>query len=81
MTTDRFNEPRITINRVYTKLGDSGETKLVGGQKVSKGSLRLESYGTVDELNAFVGVALITLQMELPGHPNLKSLGNILIQI
>ena len=81
LTTDRFNEPRITINRVYTKLGDSGETKLVGGQKVSKGSLRLESYGTVDELNAFVGVALITLQMELPGHPNLKSLGNILIQI
>ena len=52
LTTDRFNEPRITINRVYTKLGDSGETKLVGGQKVSKGSLRLESYGTVDELNA-----------------------------
>lgn len=81
MTTNRFKEPRITINRVYTKLGDSGKTKLVGGQKVSKGSLRLESYGTVDELNAFVGMALITLQVELPSHPNLKSLENILIQI
>ena len=81
MTTDRFNEPRIAINRVYTRSGDSGKTKLVGGQKVSKGSLRLDSYGTVDELNAFVGMVLLTLQIELPAHSNLKCLVNVLVQV
>lgn len=52
-----FNKPRITINRVYTKKGDRGETALVGGQKVGKDDARIEAYGTVDELNAFVGAA------------------------
>lgn len=52
-----FNEPRIAINRVYTKKGDSGDTALVGGQRVSKDDARIETYGTVDELNAFVGAA------------------------
>jgi cob(I)alamin adenosyltransferase len=52
-----FNKPRITINRVYTKKGDRGETALVGGQKVQKDDARIEAYGTVDELNAFVGAA------------------------
>lgn len=44
--------------RIYTKTGDKGETSLVGGQRVSKGSVRLESYGTVDELNSHVGVLI-----------------------
>jgi len=52
-----FNKPRLTINRVYTKKGDRGETALVGGQKVQKDDARIEAYGTVDELNAFVGAA------------------------
>jgi len=52
-----FNEPRIALNRIYTKGGDRGETGLVGGQRVSKDDLRIESYGTVDELNAFIGLA------------------------
>ncbi len=52
-----FREPRITINRVYTRQGDDGETGLVGGQRVSKSHARIEAYGTVDELNAFVGAA------------------------
>jgi cob(I)alamin adenosyltransferase len=47
----------IRISKVYTKTGDSGETALVGGQRVRKESLRIESYGTVDELNAAVGLA------------------------
>jgi cob(I)alamin adenosyltransferase len=42
---------------VYTRQGDSGETALAGGQRVAKDSLRIEAYGTVDELNAFIGVA------------------------
>lgn len=53
----RFEDPKLAINRVYTKKGDGGGTSLVGGQKVEKSAPRIEAYGTVDELNAFVGVA------------------------
>lgn len=52
-----FRDPKVTINRVYTRNGDQGTTGLVGGQRVSKDDLRIEAYGTVDELNAFVGAA------------------------
>ena len=44
------------IDRVYTRGGDKGETSLIGGDRVSKASLRLECYGTVDELNAVLGL-------------------------
>jgi cob(I)alamin adenosyltransferase len=44
--------------KIYTKKGDSGETSLFGGKRVSKSSKRIEVYGTVDELNSVVGVAL-----------------------
>lgn len=44
--------------RIYTKTGDKGMTALIGGTKVSKGSLRIECYGTVDELNSFVGFVM-----------------------
>lgn len=44
------------ITRVYTRTGDGGRTRLVGGQQVSKGHLRIESYGTTDELNAILGL-------------------------
>ncbi len=48
--------PRIT--RVYTRTGDDGTTGLGGGQRVPKDALRIEAYGTVDELNSVLGVAL-----------------------
>ena len=44
--------------KIYTKTGDHGETSLVGGQRVSKCCLRLESYGTIDELNSFIGMLM-----------------------
>ncbi len=46
----------IRVTRVYTRRGDQGETDLVGGARVTKDSPRIEAYGTVDELNAAVGV-------------------------
>lgn len=52
-----FDKPRVAINRVYTRLGDTGDTALAGGQRVPKDSLRIEAYGTVDELNSFLGMA------------------------
>jgi cob(I)alamin adenosyltransferase len=42
--------------KIYTKTGDDGTTALFGGKRVSKSELRIESYGTVDELNSWVGV-------------------------
>jgi cob(I)alamin adenosyltransferase len=57
MSEEPFDDPRIAINRVYTRQGDLGETALAGGQRVPKDSPRIEAYGTVDELNAFIGVA------------------------
>ncbi|HET7873964.1 MAG TPA: cob(I)yrinic acid a,c-diamide adenosyltransferase [Methylomirabilota bacterium] len=47
----------ISITRVYTRLGDKGETALVGGKRVAKDSPRIVAYGTIDELNAIVGLA------------------------
>ena len=44
--------------KIYTKTGDKGKTSLIGGTKVYKSDLRIESYGTVDELNSFVGLCL-----------------------
>lgn len=46
----------IRINRVYTKGGDGGETSLVGGTRLSKDAPRIDAYGTVDELNAILGL-------------------------
>ena len=43
--------------RVYTKTGDAGTTSLIGGTKVPKSHLRIESYGTIDELNSHIGLA------------------------
>jgi len=42
--------------KIYTKTGDSGSTSLIGGTKVSKSELRIEAYGTIDELNSFIGL-------------------------
>lgn len=42
--------------KIYTKTGDEGMTSLFGGKRVSKAALRIESYGTIDELNAWMGV-------------------------
>jgi cob(I)alamin adenosyltransferase len=61
-----FNEPRLALNRIYTRTGDKGETALVGGQRMPKDSLRIECYGTVDELNAFIGMARVSALDKLP---------------
>ena len=47
----------VVLNRIYTRTGDKGSTRLSTGEPVSKASLRVEAYGGVDETNAFIGVA------------------------
>jgi cob(I)alamin adenosyltransferase len=76
MEDQPFKEPVLALNRIYTKTGDAGETSLVGGQRVAKDSPRLECYGTVDELNCFVGAAAATAR-----EAGLAELGSILERI
>ena len=68
---EAFNKPRLSINRVYTRGGDTGQTSLVGGQRLPKNDLRIEAYGTIDELNSFIGLARDSARQsglaELPG--------------
>jgi len=49
----------VYINKVYTKSGDKGETSLVGGRRVNKDHIRIEAYGTIDELNSIVGICTL----------------------
>ena len=51
----------VTLNRIYTRTGDDGTTALGSGQRLKKYNLRIESYGTVDEANAAIGMARIHL--------------------
>jgi len=77
-----FNEPRLALNRIYTKGGDRGETSLVGGQRLPKDALRIEAYGTVDELNAFVGAACFSVEeLVAAQHPAILELSPILKRV
>jgi cob(I)alamin adenosyltransferase len=76
VSDEPFDEPRLAINRVYTRLGDRGETGLAGGQRVPKDAARIEAYGTVDELNAFVGAARVTAL-----ETGAAALGGILLRV
>lgn len=67
--SEPFDKPRIAINRVYTRRGDTGDTALAGGQRVPKDSLRIEAYGTVDELNSFLGIARASAQETASTRP------------
>lgn len=61
-----FHDPHVTLSRIYTRTGDEGRTSLVGGQRVSKDALRIEAYGTVDELNAALGLAITSIPEGVP---------------
>ncbi len=61
----------VRINRVYTRAGDEGQTSLVGGDRVSKASPRVECYGALDEVNAALGLARTALQGGSAAAPTL----------
>jgi cob(I)alamin adenosyltransferase len=76
-----FEQPRLAINRVYTRQGDRGETGLAGGQRVPKDGPRIEAYGAVDELNAFLGAARATAQDSTDETTRLRELDKILLRV
>jgi cob(I)alamin adenosyltransferase len=79
--SEPFDQPRLAINRVYTRQGDRGETGLVGGQRVPKDNPRIEAYGTVDELSAFLGAARSTANQLAAQEPRLAVLSAILLRV
>jgi cob(I)alamin adenosyltransferase len=81
MSGTAYNDPKLALNRIYTKRGDSGETGLVNGRAVPKDHAKIEAYGTIDELNAFVGAACVTAQELAPSHPAIAPLADILVRV
>ncbi|MEW7009140.1 cob(I)yrinic acid a,c-diamide adenosyltransferase [Lentilitoribacter sp. EG35] len=63
----------VTLNKIYTKTGDDGTTALVSGERRVKHDLRVEAYGTVDELNAFIGAARLDV-----ADPNVDNMLNLI---
>ncbi|WEK37650.1 MAG: cob(I)yrinic acid a,c-diamide adenosyltransferase [Candidatus Pseudobacter hemicellulosilyticus] len=59
--------------KIYTKTGDKGKTSLIGGTKVPKSDLRIESYGTVDELNSYLGLCRDLLSQDDQGRTILQA--------
>lgn len=66
--------------KIYTKTGDKGTTSLIGGTKVPKSHLRIEAYGTVDELNSYIGLVRDLLTDE-PGRITLQEIQDRLFTI
>jgi cob(I)alamin adenosyltransferase len=66
--------------KIYTKTGDAGKTSLIGGTKIPKNHVRIESYGTVDELNSFIGFVADQLEDETIKN-NLKEIQDRLFTI
>jgi cob(I)alamin adenosyltransferase len=81
MSDTKYHDPKLKLNRIYTKGGDKGDTSLVNGRRVPKDDLKIEAYGTVDELNAFVGVACVSAQELAPTSAPLAKLAKTLVRV
>lgn len=68
-------------SNVYTRTGDSGTTSLVGGKRVAKDDLRLQAYGTADELNSWLGLLNSSKEIPAEAHRTLTSAQNLLFDI
>ncbi len=67
----------VTLNRIYTRGGDKGQTSLGDGARVAKHSLRVEAYGTVDEANATIGLVRLHVAVREEGDDTDAMLGRI----
>ncbi len=81
MTGKKFDEPKLHINKIYTRTGDSGNTRLAGGQSLPKDHPRIKAYGNVDELNALLGICREETKQQAPMHPELEKLSQVLIRL
>jgi cob(I)alamin adenosyltransferase len=81
MAEKLYKEPALALNRIYTRTGDAGETALASGERVPKDARRIDCYGTVDELNAWIGVARETAAELEAQAPELAELSASLLRI
>ena len=81
MADSVYKDIDLELNRIYTKSGDGGDTRLVGGTTVSKDNLRIEVYGVIDELNAAVGLSRVSINEASNNYKELKALAAILLRI
>ena len=68
----------IRINKIYTRQGDAGETRLIGGNKVKKSASRVEAYGLIEHLNSFIG--LVRVLSEKNENPDVKLLSQMMLK-
>jgi cob(I)alamin adenosyltransferase len=76
----RRDEP-VRLTRIYTRAGDAGETSLGDGSRVPKTDPRIEAYGTVDEVNSLLGLALATPELPDEFRPSLEQVQNDLFDV
>jgi cob(I)alamin adenosyltransferase len=81
MSEKTYKDPSIALNRIYTKTGDKGSTRLVNGRQVPKDDLKIEAYGTVDELNSFVGTACVSARELAATSSEMGRLADILVRV
>lgn len=67
--------------KIYTRNGDSGQTRLIGGAQISKGEARIEAYGTLDELNSALGLCRCEAEGHVKSHGEFQTLQKQLSQI
>ncbi len=79
--TTQYNEPSVRLSKIYTKSGDEGMTSLVNGRRVAKNHPRIDAYGTVDELNAHLGVAAASLAEMQHAHATLGRLAGTVLRV
>lgn len=81
-TQSADGRPRlVTLNRIYTRTGDGGSTRLASGAPVSKADLRVEAYGAVDETNAVIGLARLSTRDDAMLDPILARIQNELFDL
>jgi cob(I)alamin adenosyltransferase len=77
----RKRDEPVRLTRIYTRAGDAGETSLGDGSRVPKTDLRIEAYGTVDELNSFLALALASPELPAEFRPWLERMQNELFDL
>ena len=81
MPKKKYNNPNITISKVYTKKGDKGKTELIGKKNVYKDNIRVKAYGELDELNVIVGGCCQKLSEIKSKNIKLKTLNQEMIVV
>ena len=81
MPKKKYNNPNITISKVYTKKGDKGKTELIGKKNVYKDDIRVKAYGELDELNVIVGGCCQKLSEIKSKNIKLKTLNQEMIVV